>query len=431
VKKLLLFSILVLLLSACTFRVVPEGGSAYVPSPPTIRTFEAAPSLISPGDTSVLSWTVADANTVSIDQGVGNVALTGSRTITPAATTIYTLIATNAAGTTVTATAQVTVSATSTPPAIPEPTPPPPSPGFPVISYFTGNPPSITAGDITTLSWGVSNATAVTIDQGIGDVGLVGTAPVSPAATMSYTLTATNAAGWQSMTITVVVASGPPPASEPDLVITDISRSGSTISYTIKNQGTATAGPSTSRLTVDGVTKASDAVGPLSAGASSTESFSYSYSCSGTGDSLAVQADKDNVVSESDEGNNAYTKYFSCLLEVGPLVIPGPLLSLAKPDLVLVGIWESGDRIHYKIKNQGSKDSVASTSELWVSGAHKTPDDAVPVIAAGATVDRVFGYVFSCSLPLIKTVEVRLDVSNSNIESDETNNKASVPALCH
>ncbi len=104
---------------------------------------------------------------------------------------------------------------------------------------------------------------------------------------------------------------------------------------------------------------------------------------------------------------------------------------LLKPDLVLVGIWESGDRIHYSIKNQGSKASVASFSELWVSGAHKTPDDAVPVIAAGATVDRVFGYVFSCSLPLIKTVEVRLDVSNSNIESDETNNKASVPALCH
>jgi hypothetical protein len=412
-KKLLLFSILVLLLSACSIPVAS--------SPPTIRTFEAAPSLISPGDTSVLSWTVADANTVTIDQGVGNVALTGSRTITPAATTIYTLIATNAAGATVTATAQVTVAATSTPPPSPEPTPPPPSPGFPVIGYFTANPPSITAGDMVTLGWSVSNATAVTIDQGIGAVGLVGTAPVSPAATMSYTLTAANAAGSQSMTVTVVVASGPPPASEPDLVITDISRSGSTISYTIKNQGTATAGPSTSLLTVDGVTKASDAVGPLSAGASSTESFSYSYSCSDTSDSVAVQADKDNVVSEgSNEGNNAYSESWSCLL-VMPVIPLVPLL--IKPDLIVFDIFRSGSKITYQIKNDSSVNvAVGTVSKLYVNGLLKATD-AVGNIGAGLTLTEKFEtYDFVPVSGNTYTIKVVVDTASALAETDETNN---------
>jgi hypothetical protein len=418
-KRLLLFSILVLVLSACTFRVVPEGSSAYAPSSPTIKTFEAAPSLISPGDTAVLSWTVDNANTVTIDQGVGNVALTGSRRITPAATTIYTLIATNAAGT-VTATAEVTVSAISTPPPSPEPTPPPPSPGFPVISYFTATPPSIIAGDTATLGWSVSNATAVTIDQGVGDVGLVGTAPVSPAATMSYTLTATNAAGWQSMTITVVVASGPSPASEPDLVITDISRSDSTISYTVKNQGTATAGPSTSRLTVDGVTKASDAVGPLSAGASSTESFSYSYSCSGTSDSVAVQADKDNVVSEGDEGNNAYSETLSCLLVPLIPMIPAVIL---KPDLIVFDIFRSGSKITYQIKNDSSVNvAVGTVSKLYVNGFLKATD-AVGNIGAGLTLTEKFEtYDFVPVSGNTYTIKVVVDTASALAEADETNN---------
>jgi len=66
---------------------------------PAIKAFSADPAVISPGDTSTLSWSVAGASSVSIDQGIGNVALSGSRIISPAAATAYTITASNAAGT--------------------------------------------------------------------------------------------------------------------------------------------------------------------------------------------------------------------------------------------------------------------------------------------------------------------------------------------
>lgn len=75
--------------------------------PPT-ATFAAAPVSIFNGQSATLSWTTTDAQTVSINQGIGSVALNGSHTVSPTTTTTYTLTATNAAGN-VTKTAAVTV----------------------------------------------------------------------------------------------------------------------------------------------------------------------------------------------------------------------------------------------------------------------------------------------------------------------------------
>jgi subtilase family serine protease len=290
---------------------------------------------------------------------------------------------------------------------------------LPVINYFNASPPFIPSGGNTTLSWGVTDATTVTIDPGLGTVGLVGTAPVSPGTTTNYTLTATNAAGWHSVTLTVMVGPAPPPASDPDLIITDIIRSGSTISYVIKNQGTATAAPSTSQLTVDGVIKATDAVGPLSAGVSSTESFSYSYTCTGTSDSLAVQADKSNVIAESNEGNNARTESSTCMMIA--VVTPGIVLTF-KPDLIITDIWRDANKIRYRIKNQGLADAGPSQTRLVVDGAIKTVD-GVGALPAGAETAQVFsGY----SLPLLPfhtfQLKVVADKANAIDETDETNN---------
>src|SRR4030042_1129622 len=80
---------------------------------PSIVSFNAGPPSISAGDSSNLSWSVTGATTVSIDQGIGNVALTGTRAVAPAATTIYTLTASNAAGS-VTATTQGIVTGAAT-----------------------------------------------------------------------------------------------------------------------------------------------------------------------------------------------------------------------------------------------------------------------------------------------------------------------------
>jgi hypothetical protein len=73
---------------------------------------------VTPGQSATLSWSTTNASTVSIDQGVGSVAVNGTRTVAPAVTTTYTATATNSAGES--ATSQVTLQVTTTPP-----TPPP------------------------------------------------------------------------------------------------------------------------------------------------------------------------------------------------------------------------------------------------------------------------------------------------------------------
>lgn len=67
--------------------------TAPVPAP-TINSFDAEPrSIHSRGESSTLRWSVSKAATVSIDQGIGQVAQNGSRMVFPAETTTYTLVA--------------------------------------------------------------------------------------------------------------------------------------------------------------------------------------------------------------------------------------------------------------------------------------------------------------------------------------------------
>lgn len=79
--------------------------TAAVPAP-VISSFSANPPAVSPGGTATLSWTVANATSLQVDNGVGDVTGTTSATVTPAATTTYTLRAAGAGGQ-VTATATV------------------------------------------------------------------------------------------------------------------------------------------------------------------------------------------------------------------------------------------------------------------------------------------------------------------------------------
>jgi hypothetical protein len=90
-----------------TVIVVPGGVGK-----PVLKSFGASPGKIAKGEASTLSWNVSGDATVSISPDIGNVALMGNREVLPTKTTIYTLTATNAAGT-VTATTQVVVEATA------------------------------------------------------------------------------------------------------------------------------------------------------------------------------------------------------------------------------------------------------------------------------------------------------------------------------
>ncbi|GAA5483251.1 discoidin domain-containing protein [Haloferula sargassicola] len=79
-----------------------------LPDLPVIADFSAEEVIIANGDVSDLVWDVGQADSISISQGVGSVAGSGLTTVSPAddSDTLYTLTATNSAGT---STAEVTV----------------------------------------------------------------------------------------------------------------------------------------------------------------------------------------------------------------------------------------------------------------------------------------------------------------------------------
>jgi hypothetical protein len=160
---------------------------------PVINTFIASPPSVSAGASSVLSWEVTGATSVSIDQGIGTVSTSGNRSVAPLTTTTYKLTASNAAGPAY-ATCQVVVSGGTVPPS-----------SYPVINYFTASPSTVSPGETTTLSWSVSNAFAVTIDQGVGTVASTGSMSIIPVATTMFTLTAVNAAGGTSQSVMITV----------------------------------------------------------------------------------------------------------------------------------------------------------------------------------------------------------------------------------
>jgi len=81
----------------------PGGGPAG--APPTITAFSASPSTIASGDSATLTVDVANATTVRID-GVGDVTGRTSTTVSPTATTVFQLVATNDSGS---STAEATV----------------------------------------------------------------------------------------------------------------------------------------------------------------------------------------------------------------------------------------------------------------------------------------------------------------------------------
>jgi len=76
---------------------------------------------------------------------------------------------------------------------------------LPTIESFTATPESIMLGDYSVLSWSVKNATNITIDHGVGTVSSTGTTEVSPEATTTYTLTATNSDGSKTASCVVEI----------------------------------------------------------------------------------------------------------------------------------------------------------------------------------------------------------------------------------
>jgi hypothetical protein len=150
-----------------------------------IISFIASRTRIVAGSSLTLIWSVSNSRTVSIDNGIGPVPASGSINVSPTTTTTYTMTAIGAAGDSF---AEVTIEVIE----------------VPQIITFTATPSTISPGGSATIEWSVDGVDFVTIDP-IGDEFAEGSLDVSPKKTTVYRLTATNAAGTASATVTVTV----------------------------------------------------------------------------------------------------------------------------------------------------------------------------------------------------------------------------------
>ena len=163
----------------------------------------ATPTSISQGQSSAIHYQAVNATSVTISPPVGGtLGLVGTLAVTPSQSTTYTITAAGANGAgSVSCSVAVTVTAGQPP----------------RILRFAANPASITAGQSSTLSWNVANGTTVSITT-LNGVPLSGSRSVTPAATTTYTLTATNAQGTVTAQATVTVTTAAQQGAKPVVV---------------------------------------------------------------------------------------------------------------------------------------------------------------------------------------------------------------------
>lgn len=96
-----------------------------------------------------------------------------------------------------------------------------PVPAGPVINYFYASPAAVTCPATATLSWKVTDADNITIDQGIGPVAAAGNMTVSISAPTTFTLTAKNGNLKTVDSTTVLNCTAPPTGSLPVITFFD------------------------------------------------------------------------------------------------------------------------------------------------------------------------------------------------------------------
>lgn len=119
-KGTIVLTLLLLLLAGGCKKKTPVTAPTTPATPPKAEitkpsaNFSSSPSSIEKGESSTLTWSTTGATNVTIEPGIGDVSTGGNRSVSPNATTTYTLTAKGEGGIT-TATAEVSVN-----------TPPPP-----------------------------------------------------------------------------------------------------------------------------------------------------------------------------------------------------------------------------------------------------------------------------------------------------------------
>ncbi len=162
------------------------------PTAPTC-TLTTSPTSITASNASALSWTTINATSLSISHSVGSVTpvSSGSTSVSPTVTTLYTGVAIGLGGTG-TCSATITV------------TPPPPPPTCTLVA----TPAQVGSSENTSLSWTTTRGSSFSLNQGIGAVSPVSAgSTTTPAITSNTTFTGTvTSVTGQTATCAVVVS---------------------------------------------------------------------------------------------------------------------------------------------------------------------------------------------------------------------------------
>jgi hypothetical protein len=174
--------------------------SAGTSTPPTgavAAGISASATSITSGQSSVLTWGTTNAVKATLNGTA--VALNGSMTVSPTATTTYQIVATSSTGATNSGSVTVTVSA---------------APTGAVAAGISASATSIASGQSSVITWGTKNAVKATLNGAA--VALNGSMTVSPTATTAYKIVGTSSTGatdWGSVTVTVSAAPAGPVAA--------------------------------------------------------------------------------------------------------------------------------------------------------------------------------------------------------------------------
>jgi len=189
--------------------------TVYVNSAPVIQSLTASDTTVTAGSAVTLNWSVLGATSLTLQPGNINVTGLTSKVVTPTVDTTYTLQATNPSGTS----QQTILIDVGT---------------APTITSFTASDPSPLYAREVNLTWNVSNATTLSINQGVGAIsGTTGSVAVLPLGSTTYTLSATNTYGTSTANAAVTVAT-PIGVASPGFTVT---RYNSTVAFPYAGKG--------------------------------------------------------------------------------------------------------------------------------------------------------------------------------------------------
>ncbi|MCL0082008.1 hypothetical protein M1N89_02165 [Dehalococcoidia bacterium] len=206
----------------------------------------------------------------------------------------------------------------------------------------------------------------------------------------------------------------------PDLVVSEVTTEWEdvgdetyTVTFTIKNEGNADAVASTASILIDGTEAATADVPALAAGATH-EVTTEAFTLTDDEDTIEVVADKDDVVTEANEGNNSRETIRKA--PIPDLIVRE--VELHRWDVVGVSYY-----VDFTIENQGGATADYSFASIVIDGVEVERVE-VDRLWPGS-VEWVYVGPFYFTLPG-DTITVIADECNIVAEADEANNSMTI-----